>query len=128
RTADLGKNLALLNEQVKHRPIPDVSAAARQAISVIAIAFEVVAPCLAPERLGDLGPLNLNRLELESLLFQLSRRLFRLRLALRDGHMRLPEPASPPASTSPPTSPRHDRFPSCNKFEPAGGIPRRDDT
>src|SRR5207247_5723297 len=48
--------------QIDHRAVADVGAAARQAVRVVAIAFEVVTPRLAPERRGNGSPIAHDRL------------------------------------------------------------------
>ena len=53
RAADHRRDLAARDLQVDHRAVADVGAAARQAVRVVAVALEVVAPGLAPEGAGD---------------------------------------------------------------------------
>ena len=50
RAADQGGDAARADLQIHHRSVAHIGAAARQPIGIIAVAFEVVAPRLAPER------------------------------------------------------------------------------
>src|SRR5438876_511377 len=53
RSAHEGLDPPLLDLQVHHRTVANVSPAARQAVFVIAVALEVRTPGLAPEGRGD---------------------------------------------------------------------------
>ena len=53
--------MAGLDLEVDHRAVAHVASPAWQAIGVVAIGFEVLAPGLAPEGRGDLAPRDLDR-------------------------------------------------------------------
>ena len=61
RAADQRLDLARRDLQIDHRSIAHVGPAARQPIREVAVALEIVAPRLAPERLGDGAALDDDR-------------------------------------------------------------------
>src|SRR5580693_2289717 len=100
RAADQRLDLAARELEVDHRAVTNVGAPARQAVREIGIAFEVVAPSLAPEAPGDLAALDDDRRDDAPFLLQLLDFLLRL-LATRGGRNIGPE--SPEAHDVPPS-------------------------
>src|SRR6266849_3034370 len=60
----------IVDPQIDDRSIAHVGPAARQPIREVAVAFEIVAPRLAPERRGDRAPFNLDRRCVTALLLE----------------------------------------------------------
>ena len=79
RAAHQRLDLAARDLQVDDRAIADIGAPARQPVFVVGIAFEIVAPRLAPEALGDLTALDDDRRNDAPLLLELLDLLQRVR-------------------------------------------------
>ena len=50
-----------MNNKIDNRAIANIRGSTRQAVGIILIRRQVVAPCLAPERLRNVASLDLNR-------------------------------------------------------------------
>src|SRR6516165_9599733 len=83
-TSDHRGDLSFGDLKVDHRTVADIGASARQAVLVVAVAFEVRAPRLAPETFGNRTPLDLHGSNGPSPLLQLGHFAFRLSALL--GH------------------------------------------
>src|SRR5262249_29712458 len=89
-SADHRLDLAFRNLQVDDEAVADVASAARQAALVIAVALEVGAPRLAPERRGDLTAFDFHRRERAAFFPQAGDLALGLPAPLRDRDVRCP--------------------------------------
>ena len=94
RSRHAGGHLALADLEINHRTVADISAAARQAVGIVAVSLQVVAPCLAPEGAGDLAAFQQDRRGGLAILFgQLGHFTRGLGAAFRHRHIRPPSKA-----------------------------------
>src|SRR5207245_10516045 len=77
------QHLGLRDLQIDNRAVADIGPATRQSVGVVAIAFEIVAPGLAPEALGDGAAFDRHRRNGLSLLLELLQLLLGLAPPLR---------------------------------------------
>src|SRR5207244_286976 len=89
-TSDHRGDLALGDLKVNDTTVADIGASARQAVLVVAVAFEVCAPSLAPETPGNPAALDLDGSDGLSPLVQLGHLAFCLPALL--GHRNIASP------------------------------------
>src|SRR5205085_864606 len=88
RAADQCGDLARLDLQVYDRAVADVGPAARQAVTDVAVRFEVLAPGRAPERVGDGAAFDRDGRDRDALLLSLGQLAGGLGAPLDDADVR----------------------------------------